>query len=363
MSEIETALRARSSEKGAIRFDHYMSLVLYELPVSYYQNHVPGEQGDYRTSPTLTPWFGRLVARHIEALWRSVGSPRQYDIVEVGGGDGSLADAFLGSSTELSEVLNWWLVEPFETIRGVQQERLARFSNVHWVQRLEDLAPFDGAVIANEVLDNFPVRLFEVSGGEALEVWVVPDGSGGFVEDLRPVEGAVPIRVDLALQVLEDGDRFEVSDHSPQWCKRVSAVLRKGHCIVIDYGAQEPEIWTERPAGTLVTYRRGQLGVDPLACPGEADITSHVNFTHLIDSMEAYGIAKQDLRTQREWLLDKGLAQISDQIRAQQMEAELRGDHASTVGLMAERGRLETLAARGGLGDLLVFVGVKGVAT
>lgn len=363
MIEIEQALRDRLSETGAIRFDEYMSLVLYELPSSYYQTHVPGAQGDYRTSPTLTPWFGRLVARHIATLWRSMGSPKRYDLVEIGGGDGSLAEAFLGSSNELTEAVNWWLVEPFSNIQRAQQERLSRFPNVHWVPRIEDMKPFEGAVLANEVLDNFPVRVFEVTNGKALEVWVGSDEDGGLVEYLRPVQDPIPPTIDVALGVLEDGDRFEISDHIAEWCQRLSGVLKQGHCMLIDYGASQPEIWTQRPAGTLVTYRDGQMGVDPLSSPGEADITSHVDFTHLVDCMGANGIVKQELKTQRQWLLDNGLAELSDQIRAEQAEAASSGDHGSTVGLLAERGRVEALAARGGLGDLLVFVGAKNLPT
>lgn len=362
MTQVEQALRVRLSETGPLRFDEYMSLVLYELPDGYYQTHVPGEQGDYRTSPTLTPWFGRLVSRHVETLWRSLGSPEKYDLVEIGGGDGSLAEAFLESSSgRFAEALNWWFVEPFEQIQKTQRVRLSRFSNVHWVQRIEDLDPIEGAVLANEVLDNFPVRVFEVSDGEALEVWVGADEKGKLAEHLRPIQDPIPMRVELALKVLEDGDRFEISDHIEQWCERLSAVLRKGHCILIDYGASEPEMWTQRPAGTLVTYRQGQLGVDPLSSPGEADITAHVNFAHLISCMAPNGIVKQELKTQREWLLDIGLDKVSDQIRSEQMEAASSGDHGSTVGLLAERGRVEALAARGGLGDLLVFIGAKGL--
>ena len=69
----------------------------------------------------------------------------------------------------------------------------------------------------------------------------------------------------------------------------------------------------------------------------------------------AAGLEPGPLRTQREWLESLGSAQVADDLRRRQEEAQFAGDHAAMVQLLAERGRLSALSARGGLGDLLVF--------
>jgi SAM-dependent MidA family methyltransferase len=109
-----------------------------------------------------------------------------------------------------------------------------------------------------------------------------------------------------------------------------------------------------------VTYRDEGLGTDPLADPGEADITAHVNFSALARAAAAAGLVPEPLGTQREWLQALGAGQVADDLRHRQEEAQLAGDHAGMVQLLAERSRLSALSARGGLGDLLVFSARKG---
>jgi SAM-dependent MidA family methyltransferase len=158
-----------------------------------------------------------------------------------------------------------------------------------------------------------------------------------------------------ALGDLDEGDRLEVSPATLDWVTRAAGALERGTMLVIDYGDEEPDLWRRHPAGTLLTYREEGLGVDLLAAPGEADLTAHVNFSALTRAAVAAGLEPGPLRTQREWLESLGSAQASDDLRRRQEEAQVAGDHAGMVQLLAERSRLSALSARGGLGDLLVF--------
>ena len=95
--------------------------------------------------------------------------------------------------------------------------------------------------------------------------------------------------------------------------------------------------------------------MDVLSAPGESDITAHVNFSALARAAEAAGLAPEPRLTQREWLGDLGLREVAGELRRLQDDAQRAGDHATMVQLLAERSRVEALAARGGLGDLKVF--------
>jgi SAM-dependent MidA family methyltransferase len=217
-----------------------------------------------------------------------------------------------------------------------------------------------GCVVANEVLDNQPVHLLEKSGGRAVEIHVgVEDGR--LVEIPAPLSdpGLRPLAA-AALGDLEEGDRFEVGPAASDWVTRAAEALERGTVLVIDYGDEEPDLWRRRPSGSLVTYRDEGLGMDLLADPGGADITAHVNFSALARAAEAAGLVPHPLRTQREWLQALGAGQVADDLRRRQEEAQLAGDHAGMVQLLAERSRLSALSARGGLGDLLVFSARKG---
>jgi SAM-dependent MidA family methyltransferase len=84
-------LRKRMGSSGPLPFMDFMQTALYHPSDGYYATRVPGHGGHYRTSPSLTPWFGRLVARELRRMWQAIGGPDPFCVVEVGGGQGDLA--------------------------------------------------------------------------------------------------------------------------------------------------------------------------------------------------------------------------------------------------------------------------------
>jgi SAM-dependent MidA family methyltransferase len=348
-----SAVTDRIDRDGPITFADYMRLVLYDPAEGFYARRVPGSGAGYRTSPSLSEWFGRLFARWATSVWEDLGRPEPFTVVEAGAGRADLAaqalEAFEGP-------LRWVIVEPFDDVAARQRERLAAWAPaVSWRRSLGDGPPVVGCVVANEVLDNQPVHLLEKAGGQAVEIHVGLE-DGRLVEVPAPLsDPALAPLVAAPLGDLEDGDRFEVSPAAADWVTRAAGALRRGTVLVIDYGDEEPDLWRRRPSGSLVTYRDEGLGMDLLTDPGGADITAHVNFSALARAAAAAGMVPEPLRTQREWLQALGAGQVADDLRRRQEEAQLAGDHAGMVQLLAERSRLSALSARGGLGDLLVF--------
>jgi SAM-dependent MidA family methyltransferase len=336
MMPLEARLLARLADSGPVPFAAYMEAVLYEAD-GYYARRVPGPGSDYRTSPSLTPWFGRLLAGHFRRQWEALES-ETFTVVEVGGGSGDLAAAALECIP-----VRWRFVERFDAVRDLQRRRLPASAPVEWVEAL-GTDPVDGCVLANEVIDNMPVHVFERTADACREVYVAAV-DGRLTETLGPPSSdeaaALAAR---ALPHLEEGDRWEVRPGVEPWCAAAAATLRRGSLLVLDYGDVEPDLWVRRPAGSLVTYRDDRMGDDPLEAPGLADVTAHVDFSHLERSALAAGFTSPALRTQREFLLSLGLQDVVDRLRGE-----------PGMAAMAERSRVGALAARGSLGDLLVF--------
>lgn len=354
-------MRERIQGSGPLRFDEFMKLALYSEPQGYYRSHAPGAASDYRTSPSLTPWFGRLVCGHLERCWSQLGYPEHFDVVEAGGGNGDLAASALTSALGgLRSALRWTLIEPMLKIADLQQNRLTEFRDrISWAPNLQSVTPVNGVVVANEILDNFPVRLIEVEEDGLAEISVGWDE--GLTEILGPVSWPLDPAADQAIDHLEMGDRFEVITGLDEFCAGVCGVLERGQLLVIDYGDFEPDIWSMRPAGTLVTYQQGRLGVDPFSEPGQQDITAHVNFSELERAVTRAGMTSGGAIRQRAWLDSIGLDKVVNDLRQQEGIARWEGRHGDWLGLMAERSRVETLGAKGGLGDYLVFTAGKGI--
>lgn len=358
---MSTSLRefivGRIREEGPITFSEYMREALYHPLFGYYSSPQRGPGHDYRTSPNLTPLFGHLIARAIHKMSELLRDPPQFDVIEVGAGRGDLAHGvFDALDGQQGPSLRWNCVERFTGVAAEQRRRLEG-RPVEWASEMSGLPPATGCLIANEVIDNFPVHLFEVTGDGHREIYVAAE-NGRLVQRSGPPSSAELAKMAAAATPhLNEGDRFELRPSLGAWCSQAAAALERGYLLVIDYGDVRPEIWTRRPEGTLVTYRREQIG-DPLADPGHCDITAHVDFSYLAESCLASGFDDCSVVTQREFLDDLGLSAFDERLRVQKKVAQSEGRHADVLHLAAERGRLHTISS-GGLGDLLVLVAWK----
>jgi SAM-dependent MidA family methyltransferase len=354
-------LWGRIGSTGPLPFVDFMRLALYHPTDGYYATRVPGHGSDYRTSPSITPWFGRLVARQLETMWEALGEPDPFWVVEVGAGLGDLASGTMEAAGPLSAALHWRFVERFARVRSWQQRRLGRGAAVAtWSLTLGEPPVAAGCVLANEVLDNFPVHVLEVTAGGVRELYVDLDGDH-LVERLGPLSTPTldgPAR--QAATHLGEGARFELCPELGAWCDEAAHSLQRGYLLLLDYGDIEPDIWLDHPRGTLATHAPADVGPSPLDEPGRKDITAKVNFSAVLRAVEAAGFRPEPLVSQRTWLLSLGLAQVADEIEVAGFEAALEGWLEQAEVLQGELGLLLELGAVGGLGDLLVLRAAKG---
>jgi SAM-dependent MidA family methyltransferase len=354
-------LRERIRSEGPITFRDYMAAALYHPRFGYYVNIVPGAGAHYATSPSVSSWFGRLVAQEVRRMWETLGRPNPFTVVEVGAGQGDLAAPAIQAAGPMREALRWRFIEPMPDVRKLQRRHLADVqANLEWAGSLDELPPVVGCVIANEVLDNFPVHVLQaVRDGEVQEVYVDLYG-GRLVERLGPLSD--PVLADPAGRAspyLNPGDRFEVSPMFDEWCGQAARCLEHGYLLVIDYGDEEPDIWKLGPSGGIATFGPRGKGRIPLEDPGTQDVTADVNFSALARAARAAGFDPKPLINQGPWLLSLGLADVAhNYFRSAQKVAE-SGDHEKAVTLMAERAQVLKLAKEGGLGEAWVFLAGK----
>jgi SAM-dependent MidA family methyltransferase len=347
---------------GPMPFESFMRLALYDPRNGYYATRVPGQGGDYGTSPSRTPWFGRLVVRELLGMWEAMGRPERFTVVEVGAGRADLAAAALEAAGPLAGALRWRFVERFDAVRELQRLRLGEAAaSVEWSPRLEGPPAAAGCVLAHEVLDNFPVHLLELgSDGEDREVHVDVEQSR-LVERLGPVssEALADIAREAAAH-LAPGARLEVCGDLEGWCREASAALEAGYLLVVDYGDVEPDLWLRNPRGTVVTYGPDGFGEDPLADPGLRDVTADVNFSALSRHAHQCGFEAQLFATQRDWLRSLGADEVARDLEREAEIAHADGLDEQAFALNGEVSEVLSLLAHMGLGDIMVFRASKG---
>lgn len=307
----------RIAQEGPLTFADFLAAALYQPELGYYACHPRqiGRAGDFFTSVSVGPLFGQLLARRFLREWNDRGQPAHWRIIECGAHDGKLAADVLAAietaDPSAFAALEYAIPEPLPALQDAQRETLLRFEGrVRFCAHPGELAayPLPGIAYGNELLDALPFHVVEWCHGAWREcrVALAPDGSffwqTAAITDQCLLEPLRPLGVDFT-----QGYRTEVRTGYRAFLEPLARALDDGLMLWIDYGFARPEYYhPDRRAGTLRTYSRHRAGEDPLALPGETDITAHVDFTALAEAAIALGGRPVAFQSQGSWLLENG---------------------------------------------------------
>jgi NADH dehydrogenase [ubiquinone] 1 alpha subcomplex assembly factor 7 len=281
------------------RLDAFMA----RAAAAYYATRDPF--ADFTTAPEITQVFGELLGLWAAVAWDAQGRPDVPLLAEAGPGRGTLmADALraIGRvAPDFRAALRLHLVETSPRLRAAQRERLGAAC---WHERLEDLPAGPLFLLANEFLDALPIRQFVRRGGGWAERFVA---EGAFVE--RP---AAPPDFDAG-----EGEVVEIGEAARAVATLVGARLARdgGAALFLDYGPGE------RAAGDSLQALADGRPADPLAAPGNADITAHVDFAAFGAAARAAGAAVHGPIPQGIFLARLGLFQRTGQLARGQQPA------------------------------------------
>ena len=302
-----------SAAGGWLPFDRYMQLALYAPGLGYYAAgaHKLGDAtagGDFVTAPEISPLFGQALAAQVAQVLAQT----RPCILEFGAGSGLLARDLLAALAQRGVTLSQYaIVEVSTDLRERQRACLVAHPQVTWL----DAPPqnFEGVVIANEVLDVMPVRLFLRAADDVLERGVVMrDGALGFAD--RPADNALVsavTRIELEVGALPAGYGSEVSPVVEAWSAQLGGWLARGVALLIDYGFPRREYYhPQRLMGTLMCHFRHHSHAEPLWLPGLNDITAHVDFTAVAEAAHTAGLDVLGYTTQAHFLINCGLLDL-----------------------------------------------------
>jgi SAM-dependent MidA family methyltransferase len=331
--KLRELLRASADPNGFVPFDRFMDIALYGEGVGFYaRDDSPfGRQGDYYTAAHASPLFGRAIAERIRSVANAMPEGVPFRVVELGPGDGTLGESILrslASDTTLRGRLEYVVVERSPTLGVHALERIGAAGRPAGIPVLASGGvgadgPFRGVVVANEVLDAQPVRRLRWDGAVWQELGVRLT-SEGLVEAASPRVRSVPLP-ELPLPAAP-GAILEVSPTAEGILREVADHLVAGLFLVIDYGMSESELLSAHPSGTLAAVRRHRTTDDPLANPGDSDLSVFVNFTRVRAAARAAGLIETAFRRQAEALGAWGFPSLLEAatLSAPSPEAEVR---------------------------------------
>jgi len=170
----------------------------------------------------------------------------------------------------------------------------------------------EGVVIANELLDNLPIRIVERATDDWSEVRVGLDEDNGFVETLVTAPVALAGEADAVTDgvTVENGARVPVPMVARDWIERVGTMMGRGDLVVVDYAEEIAGLLARGSSGAtgwLRTYREHGRGTAPLDAPGRQDVTVDLPLEYLRTSALRAGFAVAVDSTQAEWLRTLGI--------------------------------------------------------
>jgi SAM-dependent MidA family methyltransferase len=302
---------------GALDFARYMELALYAPGLGYYSAGATkfGAAGDFVTAPELGFVFARCLARALAPTLRAT----RGDILELGPGSAALAADLLLELERLDALPGQYrLLERSADLRERQRATLLqRCAHLERICVWLDAPPqsaWCGCLIANEVIDALPVRLFALRDEGLYERAVGFDTQQRFVWRERVADAALTTAVADAIGTPDTLPRPYLSEVRPllaPWFREVAQHLHQGAAVFIDYGYSRADYYaTQRGEGTLRCHYRHRAHDDPLILPGLQDITAWVDFDGLADAAVAEGFDVTARGSQAEFLISHNLNEI-----------------------------------------------------
>ncbi len=283
---------------GSVTFEQFMAHALYDPEHGYYAAQVVnvGRTGDFSTAATLCPAFGEALAHWAAKRAREDFPQGHFAIIEVGAGNGQLAENFLKAWRNRGIPATAYIaVENSPPLRASLNER-AKSCDFQVMDSLKDaLKQCSGRAIIfhNELVDAFPARQLCWDGEDWREVGLRLQSDQlieGLLRFTDAVDADAPGRV-------RPGQRIFIHPSYHAWLREQLAGWEAGRMLTIDYGAAYP-------ASECRAYR-GQERIEGNAIyanAGQQDITCDINFTDLQRWGEQLGRPTVGLAPQAEFL-------------------------------------------------------------
>jgi SAM-dependent MidA family methyltransferase len=315
----------------------FMELALYDSDIGYYARAAQrsGRAGDFFTSVDVGPLFGELLAVQVAEMAgilesRAPSPEPRFDLVEAGAGNGRLSADILRAIRRHDAAvygrLRLHLVEISAAARAAQRDVLGEVAET-LVSSSPDLpVAIEGVLIANELLDAFPVHQVVMRREGLREVYVDAERLATGDWRLTTTEG-VPSTPELEAYLtrlnvaLEPGWRAEINLRAIEWMQSAARRLRRGFIIVIDYGHAARELYSPtHSAGTLTTFAAHTMAGSErpvstpgwLEDPGDRDITAHVDFSSVEAAATGAGLTSLGFLDQTYFLLGLLDPDVSD---------------------------------------------------
>ena len=306
----------KSKKNHNLSLDKFIDFSLYDKKFGYYMKKDPfSREGDFITAPNISRLFSEMIAIWVISFWHSLGSPKKFNLVELGAGNGEMMKVLIESFENFPNFLascNLIIHEKSPTLIKVQKKKLIN-KKVVWISKINKIKKNPSIFIANEFFDAIAIRQFKKKGTFWFEKFVNFEtrDKASFHEkkiDIKKVEKK------LNFEISNNQNFIEYSELGLSYLKDISKVIRKndGGLLIIDYG------YTKKKMNNTLQGVSNHKFANILENIGNVDITHKINFDLFKKFTKKVCRLRNNLTTQKEFLLKMGIEQRAEVISKNQ---------------------------------------------
>ena len=285
--------------------DKFFRNVLYDNKFGYYTSRFPfGQKGDFVTSPKISNLFSEIIAIWIISSWELFGKPKNFNIIELGPGDGSLSKILLRSFERFPEfnlIKRVFLYEESSYLKKIQKKNISN-KNVKWIKNLDKIKKGPVIFFGNEFFDAIPIKQFKKINGFLFEKNYTIDKNYK-IKEIYKRASDTNVKIIKSYKALKKLKFIEFPKYGFQELKKIIAKISKlnGCVLMIDYGYLKPN--NKNTLQSVMSHKKNALFNNL----GKADITAHVNFTLLNEFFSKNGLKIKNVITQKQFLESMGI--------------------------------------------------------
>lgn len=296
--------------KKVIPLDQFINIALYDKKHGFYMKKNPFKlNGDFITSPLISNLFSEMIAIWCVSFWESMKKPKKIIIVEMGPGNGSLCNGLLKTFKNFSEFydcLEINLIEKSEKLKQIQKRKI-KDRKVKWINKIEKVNKGPIIFLCNEFFDALPIKQIYKKSGTFLEKYVTIQDKKKIKFYFKKAKTKL-IKNLKKLNLISLGTIIEYPAEAIKSLKIISKKIKKfnGGILIFDYGYTKKI--NKNTLQSIKKHRYSRILDDP----GNADITSHINFSLFSNVLKNENLKVEKVVNQSEFLQKLGIIERAD---------------------------------------------------
>ena len=292
-----------------ISLDEFINLSLYDKKNGYYMKKNPfGEKGDFTTAPNISRVFSEMIAIWIVSFWYYLGSPKNFNLVELGAGNGEMMKIFIESFKKFPNFLNAcniFIHEKSPILIKTQKNKL-RGNKIIWVSKINKIKKNPSIFIANEFFDSIAIKQFIKLDNLWFERFVSINEKNNFFFDKKFDMKKFEKKINL--KISNKQNFIEFSEIGMDYLTNISNIVKKnrGGILIIDYG-----YFDKKMKNTLQAISNKKHS-NILKNIGNSDITHNINFYLFKKIISKIGGLKEKTTTQKKFLVKMGIKERAE---------------------------------------------------